>query len=274
MFLCLLTLLLLPFMCSIATWLGNEEIPYMVRSRVQKVVSFFAPFVMEMTLVVLRFVDSFRSNYVWEKRMDYPRAVRKIVDACLFVQSSDATLSVSSGHESIRVEEAIVTHNGTDYDVKDMLGMIWLLGNGDRAVFSLHRILAYENIIVSRESEVSLRVRYTGHANIKKRSPAQTYSARYTGSLWNTARFPPYPASEPVKKGLGVIKVVSAIRKGGVQCTNEARESAGLRGKFYVDVSDTDTLVNNVVNFLGESDRIYEDMNIRVTTSKGVKEFN
>lgn len=204
----------------------------------------------------------------------YPLFARKMLDKCYCIDSNIASLCVSDGHGSIQVEEAIATYECVDYDVRDMLNVIWASGDGDSVFFHLHRVMGCENVLLDKGSDLTLRVRYTGHKNFVKKTPPQTYSVRYAGHLSTIARFPPYPASTPVKKGLGIIKILSAIRSDGVSCIEEARESAGLRGKFYGDVQDIGSPSHKVINFLSESDRIHEDLQIKVITSKGVVEFN
>lgn len=274
MFILLLTLLLLPFLCLGSLWYINDTIPEVVKESFSKTCSSYLPLILKVIMWILRILQRARTTYVWEKRSHLPKLGRAFVDKCLSIDSRQADLCVSDGVGSIQMNEAVATHEGVDYDVVDMMDMIWILGDGESTEFNLQRVLGYENVLVKSESEITLRVSYTGHRNTKKKSPPQTYSVRYNGGASDVARFPPYPASEGVKKGLGVVKITGAKRHDDVCCLLEARESAGLHGKFYIDVKDTETLVPGVVNFLGESQRIHEDLQIKIDTSKGVIEFN
>jgi len=274
MFLCLLSLLLLPILCVAALWYINDTAPRIVVTLAKKGASIVTPLAFRAFLATVRFIENSRSGYIWERRAVYPELVRRIFDWGMMVDASEASLCVSSGHGSIRIDEAIASYEGEDYDVKDMFEMMWVCGNGDRVVFNLSRCLSYEDVIFGRYSDISLRVRYSGHSNRKKKTPSQTFSVRYTGNSMDVSHFPPYPASESIKKGLGVVKIVKARRDDGNCCLREARESSGLHGKFYNDLDTEDAMVKNSVTFLEEADRIHEDLKIEVTTSKGVLNFN
>jgi len=202
--------------------------------------------ILRVFLAVVRFIESSRSTYVWETRAMSPAFVRRVLDWGMVVDASEAKLCVSSGHDS----------------------------NGDSVVFNLSRCLSYEDVIVGRYSDITLRIKYSGHSNKKKKTPPQTFSVRYSGNCMNISHFPPYPASESIKKGLGTVKIVKAKREDGNCCLQEARESSGLHGKFYNDIDTEDAMVKNSVTFFEESDRIHEDLKIEVTTSKGVININ
>lgn len=274
MFFLLLTLIFLPLLCLVATWYVQDAVPEFMRVGTSRVCNACLPLVMKVVLGSLRILNDMRSNYIWDTRVMYPPFARNIVDKCYGIDPDTASLCVSDGHKSVRVEEAVVTYEGSDYDVRDMMSVIWASGNGDSVFFYLHRALGCEDVLLNTESNLTLRVRYTGHRNFDKRIPPQTYSVRYTGEYSGIARFPPYPASSPVKRGLGSVKILSAVREDGVSCLEEARESAGLRGKFYEDVNETGSPDSKVINFLDESDRIHEDIQIKVLTSKGIVECN
>ena len=226
-------------------------------------------FFLRLFIHALRIAKGAQSDYIWKYRTRLPFPLRELFDRVLCVDSSAATLGVSSGYASIRIDQAVATYDGVDYDVKDMMEMIWLCGNGDRIRFNLHRVLAFEDMVVDKEATISLRVKYCGHGNVDKRYFPQTYSARYTGTSYETSMFPPYPSSDTIKKGLGTVKIIDATNGDGKSFVTEARESGGLRGKFYVDLKDDGTLVRNVMNFLEESERIHEDLEIKVVTNKG-----
>ena len=274
MFLCLLSLLLLPIFSVAALWYINGSAPNIVITLAKNGVSTLTPLILRVFLVVVRFIESSRSTYVWETRAMSPAFVRRVLDWGMVVDASEAKLCVSSGHDSIRIDEAIASYEGEDYDVKDMLEMMWICGNGDSVVFNLSRCLSYEDVIVGRYSDITLRIKYSGHSNKKKKTPPQTFSVRYSGNCMNISHFPPYPASESIKKGLGTVKIVKAKREDGNCCLQEARESSGLHGKFYNDIDTEDAMVKNSVTFFEESDRIHEDLKIEVTTSKGVININ
>lgn len=269
MFLLLVTLLFLPLLCLMASWYVQEAVPEFMKATTFKISAAILPLVMHVVLGALRIASNMRTKYVWHTRPMYPVFARKLADKCLCVDPGIASLCTSYGHGSLRVDEAILTHDGVDYDVLDMMDIIWVSGDGESVLFNLQRCMGCENVLLDTDSDLSLRVRYTGHRNTAKKNFPQTYSVRYTGSSSTVARFPPYPASTPVKKGLGVVKVSSAVRSDGVYCLEEARESAGLRGKFYEDVTGAGSPCSNVINFLDESDRIHEDLQIKVVTSKG-----
>ena len=269
MFLLLITLLFLPLICLLASWYVQEAVPEFMKATISNISSACLPLVVRVTLGALKIVSNMRTKYIWHTRPTYPILARKVVDKCLRVDPDIASLCTSDGHGSVRVDDAIMTHDGVDYDVREMMDIIWVSGDGESVLFNLNRCLGCENVLLENDSDLSLRVRYTGHRNTAKKNFPQTYSARYTGSSHTVALFPPYPASTPVKKGLGEVKISGGVRSDGVSCLEEARESAGLRGKFYEDVSDVGSPASKVINFLDESDRIQEDLQIKVVTSKG-----
>jgi hypothetical protein len=274
MFVCLFTLLSLPVACVAASWYVNDTAPDVIKIVARRSAQKIMPIALRILVWILRYLHSLRSNYIWGSRIKYPRVLQRIADRAMMVDPSSATLGVSSAHRSIRVDQAIATYEGTDYDVRDMFEMMWACGDGESITFNLSRVLGYEDVVFKQGASITIRVRYSGHSHREKRTPPQTYSVRYSGLVSDTGHFPPYPASEPVKKGLGVVKIVGAERSDRSSCLKEARESGGLHGKFYRDTTVPDSLARDVVTFMDESDRIHEDLSIKVVTSKGVLEFN
>ena len=273
MFVLLAILLLCPLLLLLATIYINDSVPECVSKAVAKAVVAATPFVISSGMSVVRTVNKVKSDYIWENRSYYPRIVCKILDKLMDVDPLCASLCRPGGYDSIRVEEAILTYEGSDYDVTEMMDIIWICGNDDTVSFNFQRTLCYENILVNNTSEMVLRIRYTGHCNANKRQMPQTFSVKYTGFGTDVVSFPPYPSSESVKKGLGVIKIKEAVRGDGTCCIVEARESAGLNGKFYSDVEES-SITPNVVNFFDESQQIHEDLKVNVKTSKGLLELN
>lgn len=273
MFLLIGTLLLFPILILLSAIYIKGSLPECVTSATAKIIVAMTPVFINVVMWVARFINKSRSDYIWENRINYPKCVSRILDKVMNVDPLCASLCRKSGYDSIRVDEAILTYEGMDYDVTEMMDIIWVCGVDDTVSFNFQRTLCYENILVNNTSNMELRVKYTGHCNPNKRHFPQTFSVKYVGIGTDVVSFPPYPSSETVKKGLGVIKIKDAVREDDTCCLVEATESAGLRGKFYSDIEDS-SIVPNVVNFFDESQQIHEDLKINVNTSKGPLELH
>ena len=225
-----------------------------------------------LTKVVKKTTEA-RSGYMWVHRQKTPFFLTVYMDKCLRVNPMDVGVNISHLHDSIVVERATVTHKDIVYDVTDMVDYLWTCGDGLTCEFFLQKVLGYESVLVSPDDDLTLRVRYAGHSDKIKRVPYQVYTVQYQASSSTSVSFPPYPSSSVPKKGLGSTKVLSAIVAGKSSCFVEARESAGLRGKFYVDVKD-DSVKKNVVTFIEEDTTILEDLPVLVKTSRGEVQCN
>ena len=220
-----------------------------------------------------RYLSALRSVYIWEKRARLSRFFVGVLDALLRVDTDQARLDTSSGHESIQILMAISTVSGHDYDITHVIEPMWSYGNGIRIDISINDALGVvgcENDS-GEDIDVTTRIRYRGHSNISKMYPSETFSARYVCKDSQIFRFPPYASSESVRRGLSVPRIVRCnfVKENGkLMFGPEARESAGLRRNFYENVEDDPCLQKNVVTFFDAPHRFEENHELVVTTSK------
>lgn len=81
-------------------------------------------------------------------------------------------------------------------------------------------------------------ITYRGHSDIKKKIEAQTYSVKYKTGGKEAITFPPYSIDEKPSKGLGCVKILSAVTPGGSDVTYLSKQYAGLKYNFYSDCLD------------------------------------
>lgn len=221
---------------------------------------------------VIRYLAAHRSTYIWDKRERLWQPLANVCDTLLKVDADEALLNTSSGQASIRIAQALSTVGGCDYDTTHILQSMWNHGDGVRMVVPVNVViecLAMKDL--DYNTEVVTRIRYSGHSNAQKRYPAETFSAKYVCQLSEIFRFPPYPSSEAVRRGLGRPRVIRANfveHNGKMLYGHEARESSGLRRDFYASVDDDPCLQKNVVTFFDPGSRYQEKQKIVVTTSK------
>lgn len=221
-----------------------------------------------------RSLAAIRSAYIWQKRAQLgSKVLVRVLDTLLQVDRDRVRLDTSSGHDSIEIVEAVCTVNGQDFDMTDVLDDMWAYGDGRRIDVPIYVALTSvgcEND-QDKNTAVTTRIRYRGHSNISKRYGSQTFSARYSCKSSETLRFPPYAASESIRRGLGVPRILRCNfvdENGSMLYGPEARESSGLRRNFYDDVDDDPCLQKNAVTFFDLSSRFRERKQLVITTSK------
>lgn len=221
---------------------------------------------------VIRYLAARRSTYIWDTRKRLWQPLASVCDTLLKVDADQALINTSSGQASIRIAQAVSTVGGCDHDTTHILQSMWDHGDGVRIVVPVNVVIeCLEMKDLDYNTEVVTRIRYTGHSNKHKRYPAETFSAKYVCQLSEIFRFPPYPSSEAVRRGLGrprVIRANYAENNGKMLFGHEATESSGLRHDFYASVHDDPCLKKNVVTFFHPGSRYQEKQKIVVTTSK------
>ena len=98
MFLCLLSLLLLPIFSVAALWYINGSAPNIVVTLAKNGVSTLTPLILRVFLVVVRFIESSRSTYVWETRAMSPAFVRRVLDWGMVVDASGKADEIAGLH--------------------------------------------------------------------------------------------------------------------------------------------------------------------------------
>lgn len=247
-------------------------LPNTARCLVSRLVSQVVVAVAFTVAKMARYIVALRSAYIWEKRMYMPRPLVTVLDMLLKIDKKQVLLDTSSGHQSIIIRNAISTVNGRDYDITEVLDGMWGYGDGMRIDVPINIVLECLNLKgLEHDTDVVTRFRYSGHSNIRKRYPSETFSARYACKLSQVFRFPPYASSAEVRRGLSVPRIIRANfaeDNGRMLYGPEAKESAGLRRNFYADVEEEPCLQRNVVTFFDEFARYQEQKQVVVTTSK------
>lgn len=265
-------LVYVPVVSVILYFCATKCVPASARLMISRVVYHVVVAVALTLAKTVRYMAALRSAYMWDKRMWLARPLVTVFDTLLKVDKMQMQLNTSSGHGSIIIRNAISTVNGLDYDVTQVLNAIWDYGNGLRIHVPINIVLECLKLTgLNHDTNVTTRVRYSGHSNISKRYSSETFSAKYVCKLSEVFRFPPYASSEEIRRGFGVPRIIRANfvkENGSMLYGDEARESSGLRHNFYEDVDDDPCLEKNVVTLFHRFSRFQEEMPIVVTTSK------
>ena len=177
-----------------------------------------------------------RSKYRWRLRVKTPNCFRPVGDY-VFKLGENATLdSPRNVVESIKVVSATLKKDNLCVDVadkvndelKDMPFYGSILLHLDR----LETTAEYPG-----DDDCSLEVVYKGHANPEKKIPAEEFGVKYNGKVYSTVVFPPYKATEKIKKGFTTNKVLHARTFHEKNLTPLAKKYAGLKANFYDDVA-------------------------------------
>ena len=182
-----------------------------------------------------------RSKYRWRLRLKTPDFARPTLD---WVLNLSATANVDSPRnvaESLEVVSATLRRNDMCVDVRHEVQECLRNGLGDTGKVALHMdklVPSTRNQVLTLSSEWSLEVLYLGHADPSKRIPAEEYGVKYTAKAQAFILFPPYKATEKIKKGFTANKVLHARTFHEKNLTPLAKKYAGLNANFYKDVVD------------------------------------
>lgn len=245
----------------------NNYMPFFI----QDIIDYLRLAVIKKSLCVWLYIkkraDSSMSDYIWDSRSKQSLYGRMFLDWAWNVDSNSADQNVASGTDSIYIWGAYATYKGKTYDVEYMLDSMWDYGDGIQIKFLLQNLLGQEQIIIESNEAISVNIKYSGHSNVTKRLEAGTFYVKYSGMGLDYVNFPPYPSTDCVKKGLGVTRVISAQLSDKSYCTEEARRSAGLKGSFYRDLSNSNVHKNTVLCRNLKEFNLPKD--VVVSTSKG-----
>lgn len=183
-----------------------------------------------------------RSKYRWRLRLKTPNFARPTLD---WVLNLSATASVDSPRnvaESLKVVSATLRREDMCVDVRHKVEEFVEKGLADTGKVALHMDelvpSAGRNQEPSLSSEWSLEVLYLGHADPSKRIPAEEFGVKYTAKAKAFILFPPYKATEKIKRGFTSNKVLHARTFHEKNLTPLAKIYAGLKANFYKDVVD------------------------------------
>lgn len=185
-----------------------------------------------------------RSKYRWRLRLKTPNFARPTLD---WVLNLSATASVDSPRnitESLEVVSATLRREDMCVDVRSRVEECLKKGLGDTGKVALHMddLVPSTGSMSSQElslsSEWSLEVLYLGHADPSKKIPAEEFGVKYTAKAQAFILFPPYKATEKIKRGFTSNKVLHARTFHEKNLTPLAKKYAGLNANFYKDVVD------------------------------------
>ena len=177
-----------------------------------------------------------RSKYRWTLRLKTPNVFRPVGD---YVFKLDGNASLDSPRnlvESIKVVSAILKKDNLCVDVADKI-------NDELQAMPFYGtiLLHLDRLETTAEKpgrdDCSLEVVYVGHANPEKKIPAAEFGVKYNGKVYSTIVFPPYKATEKIKKGFTTNKVLHARTFHEKNLTPLAKKYAGLKANFYDDVA-------------------------------------
>lgn len=244
------------------------------------------PYMDFVKMYMLKKYMCYRAEYMWSIRGKISNKFIKCVkltDYIFRVSPEWAKLNLGvEPSESIRIDKAIMDIDSDSYDVSGFMSDEIAKMTGTITGFHVQKIACCSNLYIPPDAIITIRVQYSGHSNPGKRYAAGTYRVKYEGSGNDVIYFPPYPTDTLIKKGLGQVRILDSIFVAGDSIQDDVItkpplesviESAGLRGKFYIDSSDKNCKENTLV-FMGPGDRIMEDMRICVITNKGSVKMN
>lgn len=188
-----------------------------------------------------------RSTYRWKARRSVPRLLRRPIDYIFNLNSQLATLDCPADlRESICVTRAMLGRSDMCVDVtQDMNRLLDNMNDIGWVCVHMEDVLPIP-FIKEEVLEWSLEVTYIGHANPKKRVPAAQFCVKYAAHPVDGVPFPPYPASENIKKGFGAPRVVSARSFYDEDLVDDAKIYAGLHANFYEDTVEQSILKNYI----------------------------
>lgn len=182
-----------------------------------------------------------RSKYRWRLRLKTPNFARPILDWVFKLSTTASVDSPRNVAESLKVISATLTREDMSVDVRSLVEECLEKGLGDTGKVALHMdklVPSTANTDFKEPKEWSLEVLYRGHADPSKRIPAEEFGVKYTAKAQAFMLFPPYKATEKIKRGFTSNKVLHARTFHEKNLTPLAKKYAGLYANFYKDVVD------------------------------------
>jgi len=194
------------------------------------------------------------TNYKWKYRKYLPSYLMKLSDKILSIETQSATVNCPRDiTESVTITEAILTKHDMCIDVtNDMSEWTKQIDKSGYITIYMDELVPISFQNTSDNSLWELEVSYLGHSDPIKKIEAQQFCVKYEchgGD--NGIVFPPYSASEKIKKGLGLPKITKAMNEQG-NMLSEAYRYAGLRKNFYKDC-ENDFIVKPYIGSLHDT---------------------
>lgn len=232
-----------------ASWIGNRA------SRIGNALSWYTSHAWTACRMVLervvcqtfRVYSEMRSKYRWEYRLRVPDFIKPVGDS-LFTLGENASVDLPTNvSESIKILRAHLTTTWNNVPI-DVSKTVQSAFDTKRFCYGSSKVAFYitdfhESIPCPNTDDDSdewyLDIMYMGHSNPSKKIPAAEFGVRYNAKVSSALLFPPYEATEQIKKGLRANKVIHARTFHEKDLTELARKYAGLRANFYEDVNDS-----------------------------------
>jgi hypothetical protein len=189
--------------------------------------------------------SSLRSEYRWRLRMNTPKLLRPVGDWVFNLRPHYASVDCPRNvAESILILNARLTIEGETIEVAGKIQKKFRedtsgYGHGSTKVALYVTDLLDDVRNLSDLGTWSLEIIYVGHADPRRLIPAAEFGVKYVASISSAILFPPYEATEKIRKGLGSTRIIHARTFHEWNLTSLATKYAGLRVNFYEDVQDS-----------------------------------
>lgn len=189
-----------------------------------------------------------RSKYRWKHRVKTPTFLRPLGDWVFTLSETASVDCPKTIAESVKIVSAVLNRKDMQIDVSKEVQK--RLDEGLTPTNEIGKVTLYMDELVGpnmpETSEWSLEVIYKGHADPTKRIPSAEFGVKYIAKVSSPVLFPPYRATDKIRKGLTVNKVLHARTFHEKNLTPLAKKYAGLNANFYEDVTDTHVQKNHI----------------------------
>lgn len=192
------------------------------------------------TKLFLLYSDA-QSKYRWKLRVKTPNFIRFGLDRFFGLNESASVDCPKNVTESVKVLSATLGTTNMNVDVTDNMAQCLRSPDKHNTLEELGSVVLYMHQFLDGAVDVQewfLEVMYLGHADPSKRIPAQEFGVKYVAKALDGISFPPYKATEKIKKGFKASKVIHARTFHEKNLTPLAKKYAGLRANFYQDVEN------------------------------------
>ena len=187
-----------------------------------------------------RYYSKVVTSYRWNYRKRIPYMFRNFTDRVTNVDSFDATVNCPGNiSESIKILEATLSRPDMCVDVTHELSNFMNNLEDDWGVVNVYahdilpKSIKYAHDINNKNIRWQLEVFYLGHADPERKIKAEEFAVKYECEThFKGILFPPYSASEKIKKGLGTPRITKAENQFSDMVV-EANKYAGLKKDFY-----------------------------------------
>lgn len=184
-----------------------------------------------------------RSKYRWRHRPNTHASLRPVGDWIFNLNDDEASAdSPRNMAESVKILSATLKKEDMCIDVSNSVqkrleeALIETNQTGKVSLYLAELAPACDHV---PGGKWSLEILYRGHADPTRRIPADEFGVKYIAEVFSPILFPPYSATEKIRKGLTANKVLHARTFHEKNLTPLAQKYAGLKANFYDDVADS-----------------------------------